>query len=308
MAPVLVELHAKYGSGNTVFISIGGPWIGPTAYNAPATANDIAQFIRNYNESWIYLYDSSGSVFDQYGVNAVPDFFFIDQRGQIVVNYVGEQPYGLLAATLATGLPAYTWSFTAAPDDAAAIAEFTVDGQTIGSGMQFFGGQGTQHTVSVPKILVGSEQGTRYVFIGWSDGLTDASRMITVTGNAAYTAQYKLQYQLIVNSDQGNATGAGWYDEGSIAYASLESGRVSDGIVYNWDFAGWTNDASGMNIKSNPIMMNGPKTATAKWNHDFSIAFYGIIVTLIAVAAVVGAMIVRRGRTLEAPQASDKAT
>ncbi len=116
-----------------------------------------------------------------------------------------------------------------------------------------------------------------------------------------YTAQYKIQYRLTVNSDHGNATGAGWYDEGSKAYAALETGTTSDGIFYNWDFAVWTNGSSGMNLKSNPITMDGPKTATAKWNHDFSMAFYGMLVAIIVVAAVTGIMVMKRGREHETP-------
>ncbi len=176
MAPVLVELHAKYGSGGVVFISIAGPWNG-------ATANDVALFIRSYGESWTYLYDSSGTIFDIYGVNEVPYFFLVDQRGQIVVSYVGEQPYATLDATLGTAVGIYTVSFTVSPGGAAAIADLTVDGEVVSSGMQVSWRQGTQHSLSVQKIVAGNEPGTQYVFTGWSDGVTDASRAITVTSN-----------------------------------------------------------------------------------------------------------------------------
>jgi len=279
MAPILVSLYSKYRSENVVFISIGGSWDG-------ATANDVASFNTAYSVSWLTLYDSSGSVFTLYGINGVPDYFFINQQGQIVVNYGGEQEYGTLDAALVDSFPAYTLSFVIAPGSAAASAELTVDGQAFDSGIQFIWNQGSQHTLSVQSIVAGNTTGTQYIFTGWSDGVTDASRTITVTNDTVYTAKYAIQYQLTINSDHGNASGGGWYDEGSHAFAVLNTGTVSDGLFYNWDFAGWTNGASGMSLKSNPITMDGPKTATAMWNRDLTLTFYGIIVATIAGGAV----------------------
>ena len=299
-APILDSLYSNYGSRNVVFISIAGPWSG-------ATANDAALFIRTYSVSWLSLYDS-GSVFTRYGIDSVPDYFFIDQRGQIVVNYVGEQMYDTLDAALLSAFPTSTLSFAVSPGSVAAIADLTVDGQAVRSGTQFSWNQGTRHTLSVQKIVAGNTPGTQYVFTGWSDGVTDATRTITTTNDTVYTAQYTTQYQLTINSDHGNPAGGGWYDEDSKAYALLNTGTASDGIIYNWDFAGWTNDASGMNLKSNPITMDGPKTATATWNHDFTIVFYGIIVAVIAVAAVVGIASLKRRKAPETSRISAQTT
>ncbi len=51
--------------GNVVFLSVAGPWNG-------ATANDAAGFIGKYSSGWIYVYDSSGTIFSEYGVNSTP--------------------------------------------------------------------------------------------------------------------------------------------------------------------------------------------------------------------------------------------
>ena len=184
----------------------------------------------------------------------------------------------------------------------------TVDGQAVASGKQFTWNQGDQHILSVKKTVTGDKPGTQYVFTGWSDGVSDTTRTITVNNNAVYSAQYKTQYQLTVNSDYGSATGADWYDEGSKAFAVLDTSSTSDGLLYNWVFAGWTDDASGTNLKSNSITMDSPKTATAKWNHEFSMMLYGIVVAVIAVVAVAGIMVMRRGRGPKTQQISTQAT
>lgn len=93
MAPVLEEVVAQYGSANFVMISIAGPWDG-------ATANDAAKFIKDYGTNWIYVYDSSGIVFSNYGVNSTPTFFVIDKNGSVVNTFSGEQSAGVLLGAL----------------------------------------------------------------------------------------------------------------------------------------------------------------------------------------------------------------
>jgi peroxiredoxin len=94
MAPVLEKLYNEYGKANIVFLTISGPWQG-------ATAQDTAQFIKDYGSTWSYVYDSSGSVMSSYGVNATPAFMIIGRDGSIVARYEGEQSYDILAAGLA---------------------------------------------------------------------------------------------------------------------------------------------------------------------------------------------------------------
>lgn len=92
MAPVLAKLYTQYGS-NVVFLSVAGPWQG-------ATAQDAAKFIRDYGSSWSYVYDASGSVVSEFGVNATPTFFIIGKDGSIAATYQGEQSFETLAAGL----------------------------------------------------------------------------------------------------------------------------------------------------------------------------------------------------------------
>jgi cytochrome c-type biogenesis protein len=96
MAPVLDSLYAQYGSGNVVFLSVAGPWNG-------ATAGDAANFIHNYNtygKNWVYVYDPSGVVFSNYGVNSTPTFFIIGKDGSISSTFQGEQTSDALSGAI----------------------------------------------------------------------------------------------------------------------------------------------------------------------------------------------------------------
>jgi len=100
MAPLLDKLYAQYGnSSNIVFVSVAGPWQG-------ATAQDAAQFIRNYGTNWLFVYDSSGSIVSEYGVTATPTFFIIGKDGSIVVRYEGEQTIDTLSSGLMSAVTA----------------------------------------------------------------------------------------------------------------------------------------------------------------------------------------------------------
>ena len=95
MASVLADLYSQYGKQNVVFISVAGPWNG-------ATASDATSFITQYGSGWTYLYDSSGTIFSEYGVNSTPTFYIIAPNGAVSNSFVGEQDVG----TLSNGLSA----------------------------------------------------------------------------------------------------------------------------------------------------------------------------------------------------------
>jgi cytochrome c-type biogenesis protein len=92
MEPVLESLYQQYGA-DVVFLTVAGPWNG-------AQVSDAASFISSYHSSWVYVYDSSGTVFTAYGVQATPTFFLIDKNGQIASTYQGE----VAAQTLASDI------------------------------------------------------------------------------------------------------------------------------------------------------------------------------------------------------------
>lgn len=97
MASVLDSLYSQYGSSNVVFISVAGPWNG-------ATSDDAANFIRNYGTSWVYAYDSSGTVFSEYGVQSTPTFVVIGKDGSVSTTFTGEQTSDTLSGAISAAI------------------------------------------------------------------------------------------------------------------------------------------------------------------------------------------------------------
>jgi uncharacterized repeat protein (TIGR02543 family) len=108
-------------------------------------------------------------------------------------------------------------------------------------------------------LVVKANEG-RYVLTG-----VDAGTPLSVTMAQTVTGTYKTQYYLTVLSDHDTPGGYGWYDLGSTAYATIQSGTVV-GTGVQYVFSGWSVngvlDGTGM---STPVIMNGPMTAVANW-------------------------------------------
>jgi hypothetical protein len=112
-----------------------------------------------------------------------------------------------------------------------------------------------------PAQVVNSQSNTRCNFI--SDNRTSITQPTTIQ------ATYKTQYYLTVTSTYGTVNGAGWYDSGSSAMASINSGTISGDTGVQYLFTTWSGDASGSALTSSGITMNGPKTATANWKTQY---------------------------------------
>jgi len=97
MASALDSLYSQYGSGNVVFISVAGPWNG-------ATSDDAANFIRTYGTNWVYLYDGSGTIFSEYGVQSTPTFVVIGKDGSISTTFTGEQTSDALSGAISAAV------------------------------------------------------------------------------------------------------------------------------------------------------------------------------------------------------------
>ncbi len=87
----------------------------------------------------------------------------------------------------------------------------------------------------------------------------------TITQPTTVTATYQTQYYLTVTSPYSTTSGEGWYNTGITATASVTNGavQISDGT--QMVFSNWSGDSSGSSLTSNPIIMDGAKTATANW-------------------------------------------
>ncbi|MEM2702757.1 MAG: PKD domain-containing protein, partial [Candidatus Bathyarchaeia archaeon] len=136
--------------------------------------------------------------------------------------------------------------------------------------------EGTEVTLAAPDI-VSVSPGVRYKFSYWDvDGTPKAGNPITVVMDANHTAiaHYVLEYYLTVTSPFGTVGGEGWYQSGTTAYATLDTGLVDHGNGTRRVFVNWSGDASGTNYaQSDPMIMNSPKTAVANWKTQYAVTF-----------------------------------
>ncbi|MEM3617988.1 MAG: PKD domain-containing protein, partial [Candidatus Bathyarchaeia archaeon] len=136
--------------------------------------------------------------------------------------------------------------------------------------------ENTEVELTAPDPVLVSP-GVRYKFSYWDvDGTPKAGNPITVVMDANHTAtaHYTLEYYLTVTSPFGTVGGEGWYASGATAYATLDTGLVDHGNGTRRVFTHWSGDASGTNYaQSNPIIMDGPKTAVANWKTQYAVTF-----------------------------------
>ncbi|MCH7966956.1 MAG: hypothetical protein IIB02_06000, partial [Thaumarchaeota archaeon] len=85
------------------------------------------------------------------------------------------------------------------------------------------------------------------------------------------SVDWKNQFYLNINSKYGKVEGSGFYDEGDMIVATIDSEIQKTGISgTRLIFDGWSGDASsdGTNVQ---IMMNEPKSIEGKWKKQFEL-------------------------------------
>jgi hypothetical protein len=139
------------------------------------------------------------------------------------------------------------------------------------------------HTVSIPG-LVSVDNVTRLRFDRWTDGPTSSNRLVTLEDDAQFESVYVKQFMLTATSTYGNATGTGWYDEGTTVTLSVVTPQTMSGLYGllggKYVFSHWSG-GSAANTPTASIKMDGPKTVTAVWSMDYRtpiIAFTTIII------------------------------
>ncbi len=90
-SPFMEELYREYAKRGVVFIAVAGPWDSPGA---------VGGFIQTYNSSLTYVYDTTGEVFQTYGVNAVPTLFVLSKGGTVSSSYLGAPSYDIIAKVI----------------------------------------------------------------------------------------------------------------------------------------------------------------------------------------------------------------
>ena len=158
-----------------------------------------------------------------------------------------------------------------------------VDGKAYPGGGDFEWEEGSIHSLSVDAQR--TEDGRRYVFKGWR-GLSNSTSISVRAESSSYVAEYKIQYYLNVTSELGEVEGSGWYDSGSYARAKLKTGKIEE-FPWIYVFKGWEGDASGSELLSDPILMDKPKVALAKWERNLN-PIYVITILSISLAIIFG--------------------
>jgi len=127
---------------------------------------------------------------------------------------------------------------------------------------EFTWAPGSVHDLTILSSL-DTGSGTRYVFTSWNDGDTSVSR--TISHGGVYTANYKTQHELTIESAYSVPEGRGWYDAGSTAAISVTS--IEEPTIRHI-FTGWSGDYSG-DVEVASVIMDSPKAITANWRTDY---------------------------------------
>ncbi len=127
--------------------------------------------------------------------------------------------------------------------------------------------RGSSLTVDVETLQSGPP-GVRHRFLSWSDG-GQPVHVLVFNGPVTLVARFQTEYFLTVRSSGAPATGEGWYVAGSRVTASVPLAQLSVNTGERLAFTGWSGDAAGTGLTSDPIVMDGPKVAVAAWETQY---------------------------------------
>jgi uncharacterized repeat protein (TIGR02543 family) len=132
--------------------------------------------------------------------------------------------------------------------------------------------------IATSVIGIEGDESHRWICTGYSiDGGTSVPganyTFVNVQADHTITFNRQEQYYLTVNTPVATATGAGWYNHGIAATASVSGDTITSGSGTRQIFTGWTGDAAGTDTTSNPITMESPKTVTANWRTQYQVTY-----------------------------------
>jgi uncharacterized repeat protein (TIGR01451 family) len=163
-----------------------------------------------------------------------------------------------VASTGTTALPASVTVTTNPPGLA-----ITVDGTAYAGPNTFSWTPGSSHSVSAASPQ--GSNGTRYVFVGWSDGGLP-SHSVTPVESRIYTATFITQELLALQTTPtagGNVVASptssdGYYTAGTVV-------QLTETPAQGYVFSSWSGDASGAASKVT-VSMNQPRSVTATFS------------------------------------------
>ncbi|MEJ2627189.1 MAG: PEGA domain-containing protein [bacterium] len=119
---------------------------------------------------------------------------------------------------------------------------FTADGEKYTSPHKFTWTKNSTHTIAADSIFP-VDTGIRYTYNQWNHGEPREHVFTVPDDNTIITADYKLQYYLAIDSEDGNPIGQGWYFNGAKAEFSVDE-FIIQGFTKK-TFNRWTGDFMG---------------------------------------------------------------
>jgi hypothetical protein len=136
------------------------------------------------------------------------------------------------------------------------------------------------HAIEIP-VTVQPQPNVRYVFEGWSDGVSSARRIITVSSPVSYFAKYRSELLISINSPYGTFSGGGWCENGSIITVSVSETIVDHGNGTRRVFKGWFENSSLVSDRQSfSVTVNRPMIIDAHWSTEYEVSAsspYGIV-------------------------------
>lgn len=175
--------------------------------------------------------------------------------------------------------------------DTQSTVPITIDGTPVGVGTASLDVDPGTHSISVPG-LVPIDNLTQLRFDHWDDGSNLPTRSVDVESDITIGAIFVTQHKFILVSPV-NATGAGWYDDGSTAHFSVPLSRPIEGALGvlggKLQFKGWYENGKLVTTSNaGTIQMNDAHSLGAEWQADYTlpIAIIGGIIAVIGAALV----------------------
>jgi M6 family metalloprotease-like protein len=124
--------------------------------------------------------------------------------------------------------------------------------------------------VTVLTRVIKVDEGTRYVFKGWSGDNSNSSLLsLPMSQPLELVAQFQKQFYLKVKSDFGGPTGEGWYDDGTKTVLSVSSPHYIS-TTERYVFDSWSGSESKQ--PAVPVVMDRPRTMIAQWKRQLLIS------------------------------------
>jgi len=135
-------------------------------------------------------------------------------------------------------------------------------------------GEGWYDEGSTANIVANSpcnevQKVSRTLFTQWSGDSTSDSATVSITVDSPYsfTANWKNQYFLLVDSSYGSITGSGWYDANTIATFSITPTSEIGNDTRRY-FTGWTGDLASTQ-SSITMTIDSAKSVSATWRTQY---------------------------------------